>query len=198
MFRRSADIFLDALDLSVSSIIKEALTEIDKGNCEKALDLLEPLVEKGNAAALFYMSSFSAASEESLNEFEARSVKQLQQSADYGYAPAIHELGVHYDNGELVPKDAEKAAQLFKQAAEKGHPHSQWIYGLDLLHGSNGIEKDESLGVDYVKKSALSKFEGALESLSDFYKGGQYGFPVDANKAQSFKNQINDQDILSY
>ena len=198
MFRRSADVFLDVLELRVSSIIKEALAEIDKGNCENALELLEPLVEKRNAAALFYMSSFSAVSEESIKEYEARRFKQLQQSAGYGYAPAIHELGVHYDNGEFVQKDAEKAAQLFKEAAEKGHPHSQWVYGLDLLHGSNGIVKDESLGIDYVKKSALSKFEGALESLCDFYEGGKYGFPVDATKAQSFKDQINDQDILSY
>lgn len=198
MLRRSADIFLDALDLSVSSIIKEALAELDKGFLEKALGLLKPLIDKQNPAALFYASSFSLASEESIKEFEDRRIKQLKLSASYGYPPAIHELAVHYDSGELVSRNKEQAAQLFKQAAEKGHPHAQWIYGLDLLYGSNGIEKDENLGIAYIKRSAHSKFEGALESISKFYEAGEYGFPVDTNKAQSFRNQINDKDVLGY
>ncbi|MEW5251206.1 tetratricopeptide repeat protein [Microbulbifer discodermiae] len=198
MYRRSSDIFLDALDSDVFSIIKHALAEADEGNFENALDLLDSLVVTENPAALFYASSLSAASRESIEDFEERSIKQLKKSADSGYAPAIHELGVHYDNGQLVQRDTEKAAQLFRQAAEKGHPHAQWIHGLDLLHGSNGIEQDEQLGIDFVKKSALSKFEGALESLCDFYETGKYGFPVDTGKAQSFKDQINDQDVLGY
>lgn len=198
MFRRSADIFLDALDHSVSSVIREALAEVDKGNTKKSIELLEPLVEEGDAAALFYTSKISLTVEETLYDFEARSFKQLMRSADCGYAPAIHELGVQYDSGEFVSKDAKKAAQFFKRAAEKGHPHSQWIYGLDLLYGSNGIKKDESLGVDYVKKSARANFEGALESMSEFYGRGIYGFPVDENKAQSFKDQMCNRDVLSY
>lgn len=197
MLRRSEDVFLDELDVAVSSVIKDALNEIDESNCDKARELLKPLVDKKDKAAIFYSSGFGVSGEQ-LEEFEARRIKQLQQSAQLGYAPAIHELAIHYDSGELVQRDIEKAAQLFKKAAEKGHPHSQWIHGLDLLYGRNGIASDEKLGVDYIKKSALAKFEGALESMSEFYEAGKYGFPVDVDKAQYFKNQINDEDMLGY
>ena len=197
MLRRSEDIFLDELDIVVCSVIKNALNEIDKSNCDKARELLKPFVDKKDKAAIFYSSGFGVSGER-LEEFEERRIKQLQQSAKLGYAPAIHELAVHYDSGELVQRDVEKAARLFKKAAEKGHPHSQWIHGLDLLYGRNGIAKNEKLGVDYIKKSALAKFESALESMSEFYETGKYGFPVDVDKSQYFKNQMNDEDVLSY
>jgi TPR repeat protein len=197
VFRNSSDVFLDKQDASISSIVKQALDEIDINNCDKAFELLKPLIDKKDAVALFYASGFGVPGE-SLEEFESRGIKQLQKSAEYGYAPAIHELAVHYDAGEPVERDVEKAAQLFKKAAEKDHPHSQWIHGLDLLYGRNGIAKDEKLGVDYINKSALAKFEGALESMFEFYEAGKYGFPVDLDKAQHFKNQINDKDVLGY
>lgn len=197
MFRNSSDAFLDRQDDSISKIVRKALDEIDKSNCDKAWALLKPLVDKKDAIALYYVSSFSH-SGESLEEFETRGIKQLQQAAKLGYAPAIHELAVHYDSGELVQRDIEKAAQLFKNAAEKAHPHSQWVHGLDLLYGRNGVVKNEKLGIDYIKKSALAKFEGALESMSEFYEAGKNGFPVDVDKAQYFKNQINDEDMLGY
>ncbi|MCK9194593.1 MAG: hypothetical protein M0P19_12050 [Nevskia sp.] len=197
MSRRSEDIFLDELDKGIASVIKNALNEIDEGNCDRAWELLKPLVNKKDKAAIFYASSFGITGEQ-IAAFEGRRINQLQQSAGYGYAPAIHELAVYYDNGDLVPRDAEKAAQLFKHAAEKGHPHSQWIYGLDLLYGKNGIDRNEELGLDYIKKSASAKFEGALESMSEFYETGQFGLQIDVDKARYFKNQLNDEDILGY
>lgn len=197
MPRRSEDIFLDELDKDIASTIKEALHEIDASNCDKAWELLKPLVDKKDKAAIFYASSFGIP-EEQIAAFEARRINQLQQSAEYGYAPAMHELAVYYDNGDLVSRDTKKAAQLFKHAAEKGHPHSQWIYGLDLLYGKNGINKDEELGLDYIKKSASAKFEGALESMSEFYETGRFGLQIDVDKARYFKNRLNDEDILAY
>ena len=34
--------------------------------------------------------------------------------------------------------------------------------------------------------------------MSEFYGRGIYGFPVDENKAQSFKDQMCNRDVLSY
>ena len=197
MLRRSEDIFLDELDVVVSSVIKDALNEIDKSSCDKAMELLKPFVDKKDKAAIFYSSSFGVPGEQ-LEEFEERRIKQLQQSAELGYAPAIHELAVHYDSGELVQRDIEQAAQLFKQAAEKGHPHSQWIHGLDLLYGRNGITKDEKLGLRYIQESAAVKFEGALETLAEFYEKGLFGFRQDLVRAQQLLKQIENGDVISY
>lgn len=136
--------------------------------------------------------------DESLENYDKRRIKQLQCSVNLGYVPAMHELAIHYDNGELVSRDTEKAAQLFKLAAENGHPHSQWIYGLDLLYGTNGIEKNQNLGIDYIKQSAYLKFEGALETMIELYEEGKYDFPIDSYKVDFFKKQLNEQDIISY
>ncbi|QJP07786.1 tetratricopeptide repeat protein [Pseudomonas multiresinivorans] len=197
MPRRSEDIFLSKMDSVAASVIKEAIKKVDQGDCDRARELLNPLIIKKDAAAIFYAATFGVPGE-SLEHFEKRRIEQLQQSAKYGYAPAMHELAIHYDSGDLVPRNLEKAAQLFRQAAEKGHPHAQWIYGLDLIHGRNGIEKDEKLGIEYVKKSAESKFEGALESMAEFYKKGIHGFPLDADKARHFQGKTNDKDIIGY
>jgi len=197
-FRTSDDIFLDELDIEVSSIIKDALNEIEEDNYDKSRELLSPLVDKKDSAAIYYSAGFSLPGEDS-KEFHERYIKLLHQSAEYGYVPAIHELAICYHNGDpVVQRDAEKAAQLFKEAAEKGHPHSQWLHGLDLLYERNGISKDKKLGISYIEKSALAKFEGALVTMSKFYEKGKSGFPVDVDKAQYYKNQINKEDMLGY
>ncbi|MDP2226881.1 MAG: hypothetical protein Q8J78_05345 [Moraxellaceae bacterium] len=197
MLRRSEDIFLEALDADMRSLIGRVLDEIDESNCDKAWELLSPLVEKKDPVAIYYASSFGL-SAETLDEFERRRMEQLQQSAEHGYAPAIHELAIHYDSGELVPRDSNKAAKLFMQAAEKGHPHAQWIHGLDLLYGQNGMEKDEARGLKYIEKAAASKFEGALETMAEFYEVGKYGYPADSEKSNKLTQQIGDDDALAY
>ena len=195
--RRSEDIFLENLAIDVSSIIKKALNKIEYGEHKKAFVLLEPLLKKQEASAIYYASCFSLP-DESIEDFDKRRIKQLQCCVNLGYVPAMHELAIHYDNGELVSKNVEKAALLFKLAAENGHPHSQWIYGLDLLYGTNSIEKNQSLGIDYIKKSADFKFEGALETMIELHEEGKYGFPIDRDKAVFLKKQLDEQDIIAY
>ena len=197
MLHRSEDIFLNELDLEASSIVEQAILKIDEGCTDEAWDLLNPLVAIKNRVAIYYSACFSI-SGESLEMFEKRRIRELWQSAELGYAPAIHELAIHYDSGEFVIRDSEKAAKLFEKAAEKGHPHSQWIHGVDLLYGRSGFTRDEVLGIEYIKKSANAKFEGALESLSNFYSKGLFGFPVDSGLAQFYKNQVNNKELLGY
>jgi len=196
--RCSEDIFFDSLDSATLSAIANFLTEIETGSVARALEILKPLIEEDNPAALFYASGVSAESIETLEQFETRHIRQLKKSAELGYAPALHKLAICYDNGDPVPRDTGKAAQLFRQAAEKGHPHAQWIYGVDLLRGQNGIEKNEVLGLTYIEKAADAKFEGALETMFEFYKNGTHGFPADASKAKSYMNKIKDEDALGY
>jgi len=197
MLRRSEDLFLEKIYFAVASKIKEAIEKVEQGSHDEAWQALAPLVAKEDKAAIYYMSTFSVPGE-SLEHFEKRRIEQLKRSAEYGYAPAIHELAIHYDSGELVPRDIEKAAKLFRQAAEKGHPHAQWIHGLDLIYGRNGIEKNEKLGVEYLERSAKAKFIGALESVSGFYENGMHGYPVDKKKARFFREKADGDDVIGY
>lgn len=197
MLRKSEDLFVARLDQAIGVIIERVITAIAESDIDKAWELLKPLIENHNKAAFFY-AAFLSRPEETQAAFEKRHMEQLQESAKLGFVPAIHELAVRYDAGDPVARDIKKAALLFKQAAQNNHPHSQWIHGEDLLYGRNGIEKDEKLGIEYIKKSADAKFEGALETVAGFYEQGIFGFPKDPEKANAIKQQITDNDIIGY
>lgn len=68
----------------------------------------------------------------------------------------------------MVKQDKVKAAQLFKLAAIAGDVVAQCSYGLDLYYGSNGIAKDVELGLEYLRLSANSGVETAIEALIEF------------------------------
>lgn len=197
MLLRSEDIFLNKIDNSVATTIRCAMDAVDKSDSDKAWNLLRPLVNKNNGAAIFYAASISLPNE-TQEEFEQRHIKQLEKSAKIGYVPAIHELAIRFDSGDPVVRNTNKAALLFREAAQKGHPHAQWIHGEDLLYGRNGIEKNEKLGIEYITKSADAKFEGALMTMAEFHEKGQYGFPKDLEKASVIKQQIDESDVIRY
>lgn len=197
MLMRSTDLFFGHLNQEVAATISQALAAIDEFDTDKFWELLEPLISNQDAAALFYAAMVGYPGE-TLAGFEKRHIEQLQASAKLGYVPAIHELAIRYDAGDTVAQDTRKAAQLFKLAAQQNHPHSQWIHGEDLLYGRNGIEKDEQLGIQYIKKSAEAKFEGALETLAMFYEQGIFGFQKNIEKSKAIRQQIARGDIISY
>ena len=48
----------------------------------------------------------------------------MQRAADQGETTALNNLGAAYDNGEGVPKDPRKAAELMYQSIVKGNEFS--------------------------------------------------------------------------
>ncbi|WP_299947436.1 hypothetical protein [uncultured Microbulbifer sp.] len=148
---------------SVRKELDAARKEIEEGDCKIAYSMLLPHIKRKNPEAIFLYSMFSLQGEESLEEFERRSFQLLKEAAELGYPPALYTLGVYYDAGDMVGRDAMKASSLFKAAAEKGHPRAKLSYGLDLFYGSNGISKDKSLGLDFIRQAADDEVEGALE-----------------------------------
>lgn len=191
------DIFLDSIEKTERDLIWEARQSIDEMNYQKARLLLDPLVSQGNPVALYFTASFSYQGEP-LDEYEKRHIRQLEASAEMGFAPAMHALAICYDAGDMVNRDTTKAALLFKKAAEAKHPHAQWIYGNDLLFGRNGIEYDEILGLKLISESAEAKFEGAIVSIAEMYENGSYGFLRDAAKALEWRAKLNDPGMIGY
>jgi hypothetical protein len=52
-------------------------------------------------------------------------IAQLQREAQKGDPDAQYELAYLYENGLSVPKDENKALELYQQAAAQGHPEAQ-------------------------------------------------------------------------
>lgn len=157
--------------LQIRQVLDDAKKEIDQGDCSLAYKILQPLIEEENPEALYLFSMFSLPNDESIEDFEQRSVKLLTKAAEYEYPPAQYALGVYYDGGDLVKRDKVKAAMLFKAAAINGYPKAQLSYGLDLYYGSNGIQKSVDLGLDYIRKAADNGVEEAVETLDDLGQG---------------------------
>ncbi|RNF86308.1 sel1 repeat family protein [Montanilutibacter psychrotolerans] len=94
----------------------------DGGDLASARRILTPLIEAGNAEAVYLGASFSWAGE-SVQEFERRHLEMIRESARSGYPPALYTLGAYLDMGDFLETDKAAAAELFKQAAEAGHAH---------------------------------------------------------------------------
>ncbi|MDO3618087.1 hypothetical protein Q3O97_19780 [Ralstonia pseudosolanacearum] len=143
--------------------IEQAWQLVDNGDIRKAYELLAPLLAEGVPAAEFLYSRFSFSDVESIDQFEARSIRLLRSASAAGYAPALHALAVHYDMGDMVNRDPCEASRLFRAAAEAGHPKAMLAHGLDLFYGSNGMVKNEERGLFLVGRAADEGVEGAQE-----------------------------------
>jgi len=88
--------------------------------------------------------------------------KYYEEAAGAGYALSLSNLGVLYINGEGVQRSPEIAANLFKQAAEKGDPNGMYFYAGCLQEGL-GVPKDIKLATDWLKKSARAGNPRAVE-----------------------------------
>lgn len=129
--------------------------------------MLKPLIDRGDPAALFLYAHFSISALESDREFDVRRIGILKRLNDVGYAPGIYELGICYEIGDLVKQDPILASALYKKAAESGYPKAKLSHGLDLYYGSNGIEKNEALGLAFIKQAADENVEGAYARWSE-------------------------------
>ncbi|MHA6896860.1 hypothetical protein ACQUJT_22685 [Ralstonia pseudosolanacearum] len=138
---------------------------LDDGDARKAYQLLVPLLAEGVPAAEFLYSRFSFSDVESVDQFEARSIRLLRSASAAGYAPALYALAVHYDMGDMVNRDPCEASRLFRAAAEAGHPAAMLAHGLDVFHGSNGTEKNQERGLLLVGRAVDEGVEGAQEEF---------------------------------
>lgn len=181
----------------VADAIEQARKFLREERFSEARQVLDVLVKAGNPEAQYLESGFSRPGE-LLEDFERRRIELLTCSANQDYPPALYALGAIYDSESQEPTDRHKAAQLFRRAALLGHAHSQWIYGIDLLYGSNGIEQDVQLGIAQIIAAGEGKFKGALETLARFHERGEFGFPLDSEKAASLRKAALDDDIIGY
>ena len=135
-------------------------------NLKKLFQLIKPHVLAKDPDALYIYSCFSLDEwNEDEKTFLERRIKYLHFAAKYGVLEALHEVGLYYHTGQGIEQDKNKAAGLFKAAAERGHSYSKLYYGLDLFYGSCGIEKDEDLGILYVREAVDDGVEDAYKSL---------------------------------
>jgi TPR repeat protein len=102
----------------------------------------------------------------------AKAINQYQRAADAGYAPAQHNLGALYQNGQGVPKDYAHAVAWQRKAADQSYAPAQAAIGVRHLTGQ-GVPKDEALAVAWLRKAAMQGLASAQTLLGSAYQNGQ-------------------------
>lgn len=152
-------------DISVEEAIDRANSLIDEGEFITALSILNPMLEQKVPEALFLYSTFGIMSLETVEQFEDRGINILNELSRSNYPPAMYALACCYESGDRVDRDSERAATLYKLAAQLGFPSAIFRHGLNVYYGSNGIIKDESQGLNLIRKASSLGVEEAVEFL---------------------------------
>jgi hypothetical protein len=114
--------------------------------------------------------------------------------AEQGDTAAQTLLGVLYETGRGLPRDAEKAASWYSLAAEGGNAQAAMRYGLMLLNGL-GVEQDEKKAGDMFEVAAKADIAEAIYNLAGLYRTGE-GRPYDPDKAFELLKQAAELDDM--
>ena len=75
-----------------------------------------------------------------------QAVHWFRKAAEQGGAAAQHNLGIMYEEGEGVEKDAVQAAHWLRKAAEQGFAVAQYSLGI-MYEKGEGVTEDAVQGV---------------------------------------------------
>lgn len=168
------------------SIIRAAEDAFSRGNIEVGKAMLGPLAVGREPAANVLLAQLSS-EDEPQESHEQRLLDAVTKAAEASFPPALYLLGYYYDEGECgLPVDRIRAANLFRAAAERGHAQSQWIHGIDLLRGTNGVSANEARGRQLLLSACEAGLQRALESVAEFHREGRHGFRQDAALAAEY------------
>jgi hypothetical protein len=87
-----------------------------------------------------------------------------QPMAAQGHAPSQYNLGLMYDRGLGLPRNAELAARWYEKAASQGHAAAQNHLGSMYEHGE-GVVRDLAKARAWYQKAAAQQNMWAKENL---------------------------------
>jgi TPR repeat protein len=95
----------------------------------------------------------------------SEALKSLQHAADAGSSEGQHQLALVFAEGRAgTPRNDQRAAQLFEQAANSGHPRAQLDLGILYLRGQ-GVARDLVQARAWLEKAAAHEAPYALYAL---------------------------------
>jgi TPR repeat protein len=164
----------------------------------QAHQLLAPLVAAGvpeatylHACCTLYLEGLSEEAQ------DQRHINLIRQSAHAGDMRAQFRMGQMHEPESEREADAAASAHWFELSAMQGYPYAQWVHGLNLWTG-HGIPRDETLGLDFIRRAAEGRFEGAIEFVADAYAAGTHGYPKDEAQAEIWRRRLDEPGVMTY
>jgi TPR repeat protein len=187
---------------AAEALIDEAFQTEDEQRYDSLMSqahrLLLPLVATGVPEAM-YLHACCTLYLEGLSEEEQdrRHIALIRQAAHGGDARAQFRMGQMHEPEAELEADAAESARWFELSAMQGYPYAQWVHGLNLLTG-HGRPCDEALGLEFIRKAAEERFEGAIQFVADAYAAGTHGYPKDEAQAEIWRRRLDEPDVMSY
>lgn len=129
-----------------------------KGLSQK--ELLELEEKTHNPAVQYYLGEMYKRDD----YFSIEAADLFQISAIHGYTKSQTKVGDMYSDGNLIPKDYQRAFKWYEKAAEQGDAEAQCHLGFMYKYG-RGAPKDPQKSLEYFQKSAVQGFDVAQEQL---------------------------------
>ena len=107
----------------------------------------------------------------------------LLKAGELGSLEGQRDLGALYATGHWTgPRDAVRAAEWYRRAAERGHADAQYNLGFMYLLGE-GVPANPVEGLRWLRLAADQEEESSFRLLADLYRNGYHGVPLDPGEA---------------
>src|SRR5882724_5667141 len=158
---------------------EDAVEAHSRGDSQKALRLIRPLANDGDAVAQFNLGLMYATGQ-GVQQDNAAAALWFRKAAEQGYAPAQSNLGTVYLYGRGVTQDDTEAVAWFRRAAEQGHPVAKLFLGVMYAEG-RGVPQD------YVRAHmwfSLAAAQGEQRAVKTLEMAERRMTPAQLNEAQ--------------
>ncbi len=125
----------------------------------------------------------------------SEAITHVRSAAQKSYAAAINNLGIMYEWGQGVAKDAEEANRWYRKAADMGHARAMSNLGINLQSGI-GTSKDEVGANRWYRKAADKGNVGAMFRLAVNLQTGA-GIDKDVAEAVRWYRKAADKGLAS-
>jgi uncharacterized protein len=162
---------LDQTQESAGYALADALMPYAKRDYVRALELLAPLAEQGNAVAQLKLGIiFSRGKTNSPDHVAA--LRWFTEAAEKGQVEAQFELGRMYRDGLGTRVDGQAAAYWFERAAEKNTPHAINPLG-ELYLGHRDVPRDFTVARSWFLRGAQIGDSECMYNIGVLHARGQ-------------------------
>ena len=150
----------------------------------RARKWFERAARQGHPVAQYNLYLLLTGSSDAGDSDRAEAVIWLKAAADRDWMLAQFRLAERYrDGGPDIPRNMQKAAQLYKAAAMQGYPPAQYNIGR-LYEDGRGVDTDQSTAFAWFLKAARAGVADAQVKVGTAYQRGR---GVEQDPSESFR-----------
>lgn len=141
----------------------DGISAFAHGDYVKALEILRPLADQGDAKAQFRLG-FMYDTGHGVPQDGAEATKWYRKAGNQGVVDAQERLGVMYLFGQGIPRDETESAAWFRKASDQGDENAQWQLG-DAYAEGRGVVRDNVSAYMWYSVVASRSAPGGLHDL---------------------------------